>query len=311
MTRWDGIEEFVAVETAGSFAGGARALGFSTSHVSRAIARLENRIQAQLFFRTTRKITLTDTGRALIDQFRRIIQERDDALGAIAGGGEARGELRITCSTALGERFVAPIVRRFAAESPELRVNIELTNRLVDLVAEGYDLAIRTGHLTDSRLIGTRIASRRLYLCASPAYLDLHGGPRSISELPQHRCLIGTASTWHFRMNGSDHIFRPKGRWRCNSGAVVIDAALAGMGLCQLPEFYVLPHIKTGRLATVLDELRPDDEPIWAVYPQRRHLLPKVRKLVERLRAELGPVLDPQASGMPAAPEQQLVGQGP
>ena len=293
MTRWDGIEEFVAVETAGSFAGGAHALGVSTSHVSRAIARLERRIQAQLFFRTTRKVTLTDAGRALVEQFRRIIEERDEALASIGDGGEPQGELRLTCSTALGERFVAPIVRRFAAESPELRVTIELTNRLVDLVSEGYDLAIRTGHLTDSRLIGTRIASRRLYLCGSPAYLDRHGRPQTIAELAHHQCLVGTASNWHFRVNGSDHIFRPKGRWRCNSGATVLDAALADMGLCQLPEFYVLQHIGSRELETVLDDLRADDEPIWAVYPQRRYLLSKVRNLVERLRAELGPALDP------------------
>ena len=176
---------------------------------------------------------------------------------------------------------MAPIVRKFAAENPDLRVTIELTNRLVDLVAEGFDLAVRTGNLTDSRLIGARIASRRLYLCGSPAYLDVHGRPRTVDALSSHQCLVGTASTWHFRVNASDFIFRPKGRWRCNSGATVVDAALANMGLCQLPEFYVLPHIMDGRLELVLDEFRAKDEPIWAVYPQRRHLLPKVRKLVD------------------------------
>jgi len=291
VTRWDGIDEFVAVEAHGSFAGAAKALGLSTSHVSRAIARLENRIQAQLFFRTTRKVTLTDAGRALVEQFRKIIQDRDDALDAIADAGEPRGELRITCSTALGERFVARIVRRFAVENPDLRVTIELTNRVVDLVAEGFDLAVRSGHLTDSRLIGSRIASRRLYLCGSPAYLDRHGHPKTIAELADHQCLIGTANVWHFRVNGSDHVFRPQGRWRCNSGAAIVHAALEDMGLCQLPEFYVLPYIANGSLNTLLDDVRADDEPIWAVYPQRRHLLPKVRNIVDRLRAELGPAL--------------------
>lgn len=298
MTRWDGIEEFVAVDTAGSFAGGANILGLSTSHISRAIARLENRIQAQLFFRTTRKVTLTDTGRALVEQFRKIIQERDEALDAIGDAGAPRGELRLTCSTALGERFVAPIVRKFAAENPDLRVTIELTNRVVDLVAEGYDLAIRTGHLTDSRLIGTRIASRRLYLCGSPAYLDRHGRPKTIADLAAHQCLIGTAGTWHFQINGSDRIFHPKGRWRCNSGATVVDAALADMGLCQLPEFYVLPYLANKQLETLLEDVRAHDEPIWAVYPQRRHLLPKVRNLVDRFRTELGPALDGTVGGV-------------
>ncbi len=291
MSRWDGIEEFVAVEAAGSFAGGARALGASTSHVSRAIMRLESRIQAQVFFRTTRSVTLTETGRALAEQFRRIIQQRDEAFAMVSDESDPQGELRLTCSTTMGERFVAPIVRRFAEEYPRLNVTFELTNRLVDLVAEGYDLAIRTGNLTDSRLVGSRIASRRLYLCAAPAYLNRMGRPDGIDELARHQCLIGTAVHWHFKRDGQDHSFRPSGRWRCNSGTSVVDAALAGMGLCQLPDFYVMPHIAAGRLETLLDQYQTDDEPIWAVYPHRRHLLPKVRKLLVRLRAELGPAL--------------------
>lgn len=293
MTRWDGIEEFVAVASAGSFAGGAQALGVSTSHVSRAIARLEDRIQAQVFFRTTRKVTLTDTGRVLVEQCRRIIRERDEVLAMASRGEEPQGELRLTCSTALGERFVAPILRRFAQENPRLSVTIDLTNRLVDLVAEGYDLAIRTGHLADSGLVGTRIASRRFRLCASPAYLDRMGRPRGIEDLPRHDCLVGTSATWHFQVDGEEHAFRPKGRWRCNSGEAVVDAALAGMGLCQLPEFYVRPHIAAGRLEAVLDDVRAGGEPIWAVYPQQRHVPPKIRDLVRRLRSELGPALNP------------------
>lgn len=287
MSRWNGIEEFAAVATAGSFAGAAQSLGLSTSHVSRAIAKLEVRLDARLFYRTTRKVTLTENGRVLLEQCRRIMQELDEAI-TTASGGEAQGELRLTCSTALGERFVAPIVRHFAQEHPRLSVTIELTNRVVDLVAEGFDLAIRTGQLADSRLVATRIASRRLHLCAAPAYLDRAGRPRSIDELARHDCLIGTAATWHFRVGVEERTFRPRGRWRCNSGEAVVDAALAGMGLCQLPEFYLLPHIASGALEAVLEDHRADDQPIWAVYPQRRHLLPYVRRLIERLRLELG-----------------------
>ena len=291
MSKWDGIEEFIAVETAGSFAGGARALGVSTSHISRAIMRLENRLQSQLFFRTTRSVTLTDTGRALAEQFRRLIQSRDDALAMVTGEADPQGELRLTCATTLGERFVAPILRRFAQDHPKLTVQFELTNRIVDLVAEGYDLAIRTGQLSDSRLIGSRIASRRLYLCAAPSYLHQAGRPESVAEIARHQCLIGNAASWHFRVDGKQVTFRPTSRYRCNSGTAVLDAALAGMGLCQLPDFYVLPSIAAGRLESLLDEHQIWDEPIWAVYPQRRHLQPKVRKLLARLRAELGPAL--------------------
>lgn len=197
----------------------------------------------------------------------------------------------MTCSTAMGARFVAPIVGRMTQQFPKLSVHLELSNRVVDLVAEGFDLAVRTGHLPDSRLIAARIASRRLYLCASPEYLEQNGRPGSVNDLARHECLVGNATTWHFTIKGVSSPYRPSGRWRCNSGDAVVEAALAGLGVCQVPEFYVLPHLATGRLEVILDHLRPEDEPIWAVYPQRRHLLPKVGYLVERLRSELPPAI--------------------
>lgn len=289
--KWDGIDEFVAVATAGSFANAAARLGASTSQVSRAVIRLEERLDTQLFYRTTRKVALTDTGRALVDRCRELIRQRDEALDLITDAGEPQGELRITCSTALGSRFVAPIVARMAKQFPRLSVNLELSNRIVDLVAEGFDLAIRTGNLADSGLIATRIASRRLYLCASPDYLKLAGRPQTIEDLANFECLRGTASTWHFQIDGVSSTVRPNGRWRCNSGDAVLEAALLGLGICQLPEFYVLPQIANGALEPLLEAFRPRDEPIWAVYPQRRHLLPKVQHLISILRVELGAAL--------------------
>lgn len=287
MRGWDGIDEFVAVATTGSFKGGADALGLSTTHMSRAIARLEGRVQRPLFHRTTRSVRLTDTGRLFYDHCRRIVTERDEAIALVSEGAEPQGELRLTCSTAMGERFIAPIVRRFATRHARLNVTIELTNRLVDLIGEGYDIAIRTGTLADSSLIGARIASRTLYTCAAPAYLVERGVPNGIADLAHHDCLIGTSTSWQFRSWGRVEQFRPKGRWRCNSGAALVDAALAGMGICQLPEFYVLPHIATGALVPLLADFAMEDEPIWAVYPQRRHLLPKISGLIDVLRTEL------------------------
>jgi DNA-binding transcriptional LysR family regulator len=216
-----------------------------------------------------------------------VILERDEAFAIVGEGGEPQGELRVTCSAAMGERFLAPIIRRFCERHPQVSVTIELSNRLVDLVGEGFDLAVRTGTLADSRLIGTRIASRNHYTCASPAYLDRHGTPRHVADLVQHECLAGAASAWHFRLGEEENFHRPRGRWRCNSGTAVVDAALAGMGICQLPEFYLLPYFHSGELVPVLAEFQPDEEPIWAVYPQRRHLLPKISRLVEALRDEL------------------------
>jgi len=142
MSQWDGIDEFLSVATSGSFTAGARALGMSTTHVSRAIMALERRVEAQLFHRTTRAVRLTDTGQAFFERCERIAQERDEAIALICAHNEPQGELRVTCSTTMGERFVAPILRRFAGQHPRLSVSIELSNRVVDLAGEGYDLAL-------------------------------------------------------------------------------------------------------------------------------------------------------------------------
>lgn len=287
MKSWDGIEEFVAVANAGSFVGGARILGVSTAHVSRSISRLEARVHTQIFVRTTRSVRLTATGQTLLDHCRRIILERDEAFAMVGESGEPRGELRVTCAAAIGERFLSPIILRFCERYPEISVVLELSNRLVDLVGEGFDLAIRTGTLADSRLVATRIASRNYYVCASSDYLAKRGKPRHVSELGDHDCVAGPATTWHFKVNGQDYFHRPHGRWRCNSAPAALDATLAGMGISQLPEFYVLPHINSGKLQPILDEFRPSEEPIWAVYPQRRLLLPKISRMIETLRKEL------------------------
>lgn len=291
MNDWHGFEEVVAVADTRSFAGAARRLGVSTSHVSRAVARLEDRIRAPLFARTTRVVTLTDTGRVVVEQSRRMLQDRDEILAVVGSGSEPNGEVRVTCSTYMGERFVAPIIRRFAETHRDIKIQFELTNRVIDLVAEGFDLGIRTGPVSDTRLVRVEIASRRLHVCAAPSYLDRMGRPQSVADLAGHECLVGSNSIWAFDVAGEARVIHPQGRWRCNSGAAVLDACIAGMGICQLPDFYVAQMIACGTLVPLLEDCRPRDEPVWAVYPQRRHLLPKVSVLVEQLQAELPPAL--------------------
>jgi DNA-binding transcriptional LysR family regulator len=271
--RWDGIDEVVAVADAGTFVAAAKRLGTSTSHVSRAVARLEQSLGAQFF------------------QFRRLIAERDEAIAMLDLQGEPQGHLRITCPTALGERFVAPIVRAYVQEYPKLSMELDLSNRVVELVSEGFDLAIRTGTLPDSRLIRTQIATRGIVTCAAPSYLAAHGTPESVDDLESHACIPATSDTWRYTVDGEIRTMRPRGRWRCSNGAAVFDAAVAGMGLCQLPEFYVSRALAEGALVEVLGMFRPEDDPIWAVYPQRRHLLPKVQRMIEKLRRELPPAL--------------------
>ena len=292
MRSWEGFEEVVAIADAGTFVRAAAMLGVSTSHVSRVVARLEARLDAHLFHRTTRHVSLTDTGRAFVEHSRRIIRERDELLSQASGSGEPQGELRMTCPTSLGERFIAPLVRQFTDDHPRLSIFLDLTNRVVDLVGEGYDLAIRTGRTSDSRLTACQIASRRIVVCAAPAYLRTAGVPQTIRDLEGHRCLIGTNPNWHFLDNHLPCTFKPVGRWHCNSGAAIVDAAVAGMGICQLPAFYVRQPVASGRLTLLLTAFETEPEPIWVVYPNRRHFLPKIRQLVDMLTARFQHAID-------------------
>lgn len=288
MRRWAGLDEFVAVAESGSFARAAEALRVSSSHVSRQVAALEERLQARLLYRTTRRVSLTEAGQSFFARCQRLIEERDEAFLTMGDLQSApTGLLRMTAAVAYGERFIVPLVNDFMARYPQLRVDIELTNRTLDMVHEGFDLAIRLGRLTDSSLVATRIAPRAMYLCAAPAYLERYGRPHTLSELGQHNCLIGTSDVWSFRQGDREFQFRPSGNWRCNSGQAVLDATLRGFGLSQLPDYYVLDLLHKGELVALLETNQPPNAAVWAVYPQRRYALPKVRLLIEELKAGL------------------------
>lgn len=292
MNRWDGIDEFVATAQAESFSQAARRLGLSTSGVSREVARLEERLQTRLLYRTTRRVSLTDAGRAFLARCQQLIHDRDEALAAVGEeDGEVRGLLRMTCSSAYGERYVAPAVNAFALAHPKLSLQIELDDAVRDIVSEGFDLAIRFGRLTDSRLIAKRLASRTRRLCASPAYLERAGTPTRLADLDAHACVLGASDAWPLKERSAEGereiVFKPQGRWRCNSGQAVLDAALQGLGICQLPNFYVDAAVADGRLVTLLEDNTPADEGVWAVYPHLRLLPAKVRLLVEHLERTL------------------------
>jgi len=285
---WEGLDEFVAVAECGQFTAAAERIGVSSSHISRQIARLEERLQTRLFYRSTRKVALTEAGQTFLHHCQRLQDGREEALRAVGDlNSEPKGLLRMTCAVAYGERFITPLVTRFMGEYPQLRVDIELTNNTLDLVHEGMDLAIRLGRLPESRLVATRLAPRKMYLCASPSYVERYGRPHSVSELSRHNCLIGGSDTWLLQQNGREFSHRVSGNWRCNSGQAVLDAALLGVGLCQLPDYYVLEHLKSGALVTLLEAHQPPSTGVWALYPQQRHLSPKVRKLVDYLKVGL------------------------
>lgn len=288
MNRWEGLDEFVAVAECGQFSAAAERLGLSTSQVSRQVARLEDRLQSRLFYRSTRRVALTEAGQTFLQHCQRLQDAREEALRAVSDlSAEPKGLLRMTCAVAYGERFIVPLVTEFMTRHRQLKVDIVLSNRTLDIVHEGLDLAVRLGRLQDSQLVATRLAPRQLYLCAAPAYLQRYGQPHSLSELSQHNCLVGSSDLWNFQLDGRDASLRVQGNWRCNSGQAVLDAALRGLGLCQLPDYYVSEHLRSGALVALLNPLQPPNTAVWALYPQQRHLSPKVRQLVDFLKAGL------------------------
>nr|WP_298251177.1 LysR substrate-binding domain-containing protein [uncultured Halomonas sp.] len=164
---------------------------------------------------------------------------------------------------------------------PDLDVQFDMTNQKLDLVAEGYDLAVRMGRLEDSSMMAKRLSSRVKYVCASPEYLSNYGAPHSLSELDQHNCLQGNLDYWSFDEKGKSRKVSIKGNITCNNGWTLLDAALKGIGIVQLPDYYVEESLKSGKLISLLEHCQEDNEGIWAVYPHNRHLSPKVRMLLE------------------------------
>lgn len=287
MSDWAGLEELVAIAENGTFAAAARKLRRSTSHVSRAIAALEHRTGTALLHRTTRQVALTAAGRELAERGRRLIDERDAALAVASGDLGLRGSLRITCPTALGQHFIAPLALRHAMDNPSLDVTLDFSNRVVDILAEGFDLAIRTGAQGDLRLAAHRLGGRNLVTCAAPSYLDRMGRPETIEDLEHHDCLMGSSDHWQFRRDLAETTYQPRGRWRCNNGPAVTSAALAGLGICQVPDFYAAQAIASGLLEPVLEAFRATEEPVWALHPRRRLVPRKVADFIDLLGREL------------------------
>lgn len=286
--QWDGISEFVFVAENESFTLASKKMSISTAQVSRQISALEQRLNTKLFYRTTRKVSLTEEGRVFYQHCRSVLDGLDAAERAITNlQSKPQGKIKLTAPVTFGEKQILPLVSNFIKKYEDVDVSAYLSNRQVDLVEEGYDLAIRLGKLSDSSMMAKRLGKRTNYVCASPRYLEKYGVPHSISELSQHSCLLGTNDYWHFKESGREKNVRVTGRLRYNNGYSLTDAALKDLGVVQLPDYYIQQHIQSGELITLLDNYRADDEGIWAVYPQNRHLSPKIRMLVDYLAEQL------------------------
>lgn len=287
--RWESIEAFVRVAELGSFSGAAEAMNTSKSFISRHIAQLEARLDAQLLVRTTRKVSLTEVGQGFYLRCRNLVAGLEEAEQAVIELQERpRGLLRITVSGAFGEDCIAPLAVSFMQQHPELAIEMDFNNRLVDLIDEGYDLAIRSGTLKDSSLIARRISDRDLVICGAPAYFQQRGYPIELAHLDNHNCLSGSLTTWTLRDGDRHFDYKTRGNWKSNNGRALVQAAIGGLGLVQLPEFYVKQALDEGRLQTVLDKHAPTHTGVWAVYPQNRHLSAKVRLFVNYLADQLG-----------------------
>lgn len=284
----DEVRIFVRVVEARSFSAAARAMGLPKSTVSRRVSGLEERLDVRLLQRTTRSLSLTDEGAAYYERAARALADLDEAAEAAAGTRiEPRGLLKVTAPVDLGSSFVAPLVAAFCRAHPAVRVRLDLTDRVVDLVAEGCDVAIRAGRLDDSSLIARRLGPARWVLCASRAYLRRAGAPRGIDELPQRETVAfhapASGATWRLR-NGARTMRVPVSpRFASNNADAVRKAALEGLGIAFVPEPIVASDLASGRLRRVLEGHEPPETDIHVVYPAGRFLPARVRAFVDRV----------------------------
>jgi DNA-binding transcriptional LysR family regulator len=288
VDRIAGIQAFVRVVEAGSFARAAQRLRSSTSSISRQIAGLEQHLGARLLNRTTRKLSLTEGGQAFYERSVQLLAELEEAE-QLAGATAAtpRGTIRLTCPRNLATRQVAPMIARFAVRHPNVRFDVTVSDSLVDLVEEGFDLAIRMGRVGAEGLVARRLGQVKMMLAASPSYLRANRAPRVPSDLAAHRALTyayaATPHLWRLVGDGTEHEVRVTGPLIGNSDELLIASAAAGLGLVMAPQFMLERDLATGSLVRVLPDYEGPLLDTWAVYPSRRHLSAKVRLFVDHL----------------------------
>lgn len=304
MDRLAAIQAFVSAVEAGSFVRAAERLGTSTSTLSRQVAELEAGLGARLLNRTTRKLSLTEGGQAFYERAVQVLTDLQEAEAVVSATSAApRGLLRLTCSHAMGVQRVAPAIASFVARYPEVRFEVSVSDRIVDLVEEGFDLAIRIGQVGSDQLVARRLGTMRLLACASPAYLKVRGTPRVPADLATHAVMTYAYSPnprlWRLvDRSGRQEEVRVSGPLHSNSGDLAVAAAVAGLGIVFEPDFIVAPALAAGLLVRILPEHESAPLDIWAVYPSRRHLSAKVRLFVDHFAKQFAAA---PAPGKPAS----------
>jgi DNA-binding transcriptional LysR family regulator len=295
MDQFKQLSTFVAVATKGSLTAAAKSEGIAPAMIGRRLDALEDRLGVKLLLRTTRKVSMTAEGASFLEDCQRLITDLNSAEAAVSAGSvKATGHLRITAPAGFGRRHIAPLVPTFMALHPGVKVSLELSDRLVDLLNEPYDCAVRVGELSDSNLVAVRLTSNQRVIIASPAYLKRAGTPKSISDLDRHNCivhgstgLVGSQRSWALQdAEGQALSYKVTSTMECNDGSAVHDWVMAGHGLAVRSWWEVGDEVKAKQLVTVLDEFAPPPTGVHAVFPARKHLPLRVRVWVDFLKVQ-------------------------
>jgi DNA-binding transcriptional LysR family regulator len=283
------MQVFNRVAELRGFAAAARELGMSTSSVSRHVSDLEDELGVRLFNRTTRRLSLTNDGSVYLRRSAAILSDLDDLHRTTQDQHRApQGRLRVTASLTLGEGWIVPILPGFLQEYPEVFVELDLTNRVVDLVEEGFDVGIRSGDLTDSSMIARSLMGLRYIVCASPRYIEKYGVATHPDQLKNHRCILfyqpnRQSEDWWFDIAGKETWINVDGVMSVNNARAARDLACSSVGICYVPEFVVKDDLVDGNLVQIMPEFVNAADPVHAVYPTKRHLSARVRVFVDYL----------------------------
>jgi len=282
----DGMAVFVDVVNSGSFTRAADELGRSTSYVSKAISSLEKRLGSRLLNRTTRTISLTDAGRAYFERCRQIVFDAENAERSINRLQEnPSGLLRINAPVSFGSKYLLDVLPQFLIRYPEVKMDVEFNDRLIDVVAEGYDVVIRVGAIKDSNLVARKFASSKIVTVAAPDYLKRKGCPQQVEDLMQHDCiaysLLPAPTLWDFYQAGERSSVSIEPRTICNNAAIQMAMLVQGIGIARLPYFICEQEGNNGQLQIILDSYEQVPLDVYAVYPHRQYLTAKVRAFVD------------------------------
>lgn len=283
--KWvQGLLAFVKVSEVKSFSKAAKALGVSKSHISKTIKSLEEEVGQSLFSRSTRKVQLTSAGETFFDQCKETLEKLEDTkLDLMAPKDHPKGLLRVTMAGVFGENFIAPVLIQMAKKYPDLKIEMNFDSKVVDLIEEKFDVGIRVGHLQDSSLFATKIASRREFICASPDYIKKMGKPKNPEDLKNHNCL-GETKSWSFKEHKKIKKVALKGNLTSNNPRVLLMAALSHVGIIKLPGSYVFEEIKNKKLVSLLEDYTEEHRDIWAITPIKSKLNINIAVFIEEVK---------------------------